>query len=69
MFAKSLPMIQTGSLKRLELLCNHPELKDKLWENVNALQSGLRERNLILEILILCTPVYLEGSVPKLWLW
>jgi glycine C-acetyltransferase len=31
---------------------NHPELKDKLWENVNALQSGLR-RNLILEILIL----------------
>jgi glycine C-acetyltransferase len=34
MFAKALPMIQTiGSLKRLELLRNHPELKDKLWEN------------------------------------
>jgi glycine C-acetyltransferase len=33
MFAKSLPMIQViGSLKRLELLRNNPELKDKLWE-------------------------------------
>jgi glycine C-acetyltransferase len=39
MFAKSLPMIQViGSLKRLELLRN-PELKDKLWENVHALQT------------------------------
>ncbi|NBU75563.1 MAG: aminotransferase class I/II-fold pyridoxal phosphate-dependent enzyme, partial [Planctomycetes bacterium] len=45
MFAKSLPMIQTvGALKRLELLRNHPELKDKLWENVNALQGGLRAK-------------------------
>jgi hypothetical protein len=36
MFAKALPMIQTiGSLKRLELLRNHPG-KDKLWENVNT---------------------------------
>jgi glycine C-acetyltransferase len=48
MFAKALPMIQTiGSLKRLELLRNHPE-KDKLWENVNALQNGLRGVTLIL---------------------
>jgi glycine C-acetyltransferase len=47
MFAKSLPMIQViGSLKRLELLRN-PELKDKLWENVHALQNGLEVRDLI----------------------
>ncbi|RTY89421.1 pyridoxal phosphate-dependent aminotransferase family protein [Flavobacterium sp. GSP27] len=67
MFAKSLPMIQTiGSLKRLELLRNHPELKDKLWENVNALQNGLRTRNFNIGDTNTCvTPVYLEGSVPE----
>src|SRR5689334_321544 len=33
-FAKSLPMpLVIGNLKRLELLRNHPELKNKLWEN------------------------------------
>jgi glycine C-acetyltransferase len=40
MFAKALQWFTIGSLKRLELLRNHPELKDKLWRNVNALQSG-----------------------------
>jgi glycine C-acetyltransferase len=44
-FAKSLPMpIVMGNLKRLELLRTQPELKDKLWHNVNRLQNGLRER-------------------------
>ena len=44
-FAKSLPMpITVGNLKRLELLRNRPEQKAKLWENVNALQNGLREK-------------------------
>ena len=67
MFAKALPMIQViGSLKRLELLRNQPELKDKLWENVNALQNGLRERNFNIGDTNTCvTPVYLEGSVPE----
>ena len=67
MFAKALPMIQVmGSLKRLELLRNHPELKDKLWENVNALQNGLRDRNFNIGDTNTCvTPVYLEGSVPE----
>jgi glycine C-acetyltransferase len=64
MFAKALPMIQTiGSLKRLELLRNHPELKDKLWENVNALQSGLRPETLILEILILASRQFILRAV------
>jgi glycine C-acetyltransferase len=64
---KPKPMIQTiGSLKRLELLRNHPELKDKLWKNVNALQNGLRERNFNIGDTNTCvTPVYLEGSVPE----
>jgi glycine C-acetyltransferase len=43
-FAKSLPMpIVVGNLKRLELLRTHPELKAKLWHNVNKLQKGLRD--------------------------
>ena len=67
MFAKALPMIQTiGSLKRLQLLRDHPELKDKLWENVNALQTGLRSRGFNIGDTNTCvTPVYLEGSVPE----
>ena len=67
MFAKALPMIQTiGSLKRLELLRNHPELKDKLWENVNALQNGLRNKGFNIGDTNTCiTPVYLEGSIPE----
>ncbi len=44
-FAKSLPLpIVAGNIKRLELLRTRPELKEKLWHNVNRLQNGLRER-------------------------
>ena len=67
MFAKALPMIQTvGALKRLELLRNSSELKDKLWENVNALQNGLNEKGFNIGDTNTCvTPVYLEGSIPE----
>ena len=67
MFAKSLPMIQTvGSLKRLEMLRTMPELKDKLWENVNALQNGLKQRGFNIGDTNTCvTPVYLNGSIPE----
>ncbi|KQS47675.1 MULTISPECIES: aminotransferase class I/II-fold pyridoxal phosphate-dependent enzyme [Flavobacterium] len=67
MFAKALPMIQTiGSLKRLELLRNSSEIKDKLWENVNALQNGLKNRGFNIGDTNTCiTPVYLEGSIPE----
>jgi glycine C-acetyltransferase len=67
MFAKALPMIQTiGSLKRLELLRQSSAIKDKLWENVNALQSGLKERGFNIGDTNTCiTPVYLEGSIPE----
>ena len=67
MFAKALPMIQTvGSLKRLELLRNSPEIKDKLWINVNALQNGLKEKGFNIGDTNTCiTPVYLEGSIPE----
>jgi len=67
MFAKALPMIQTiGSLKRLELLRNSSEIKDKLWVNVTALQNGLKERGFNIGDTNTCiTPVYLEGSIPE----
>lgn len=67
MFAKSLPMIQTiGALKRLDMLRSMPELKDKLWENVNALQNGLKERGFNIGDTNTCvTPVYLNGSIPE----
>ncbi|CAM3875900.1 pyridoxal phosphate-dependent aminotransferase family protein [Flavobacterium jumunjinense] len=67
MFAKSLPMIQTlGALKRLQLLRDNPGLKNKLWENVNALQNGLKEKGFNIGDTNTCvTPVYLEGSIPE----
>jgi glycine C-acetyltransferase len=67
MFAKALPMIQTvGALKRLELLRKSSELKDKLWENVNALQGGLKAKGFNIGDTNTCvTPVYLEGSIPE----
>ena len=67
MFAKSLQIqLVIGALKRLELLKTKPELKNKLWENVNMLQSGLKKRGFDIGSTQSCvTPVYLEGSVPE----
>jgi len=67
MFAKSLQMqLAIGALKRLDMLRTMPELKEKLWENVNALQSGLKERGFDIGTTQSCvTPVYLKGSIPE----
>jgi glycine C-acetyltransferase len=67
MFAKSLPMIYVkGALKRLDMMRNQPELKAKLWENVNALQNGLKARGFNIGNTNTCvTPVYLNGSIPE----
>ncbi|NNC69714.1 MAG: aminotransferase class I/II-fold pyridoxal phosphate-dependent enzyme, partial [Flavobacteriaceae bacterium] len=67
MFAKSLPMpMVKGALKRLDMLRTMPELKDKLWENTNALQNGLREAGFDLGTTKTCiTPVYLKGDIPE----
>jgi glycine C-acetyltransferase len=64
-FAKSLPMpMVIGSLKRLELLKTKPELKAKLWENVEYLQSGLKSNGFNIGMTDSCvTPVYLQGGV------
>ncbi len=67
MFAKSLPMIYVkGALKRLDMLRTQPELKAKLWENVDALQNGLKEKGFDIGDTNSCvTPVYLNGSIPE----
>lgn len=67
MFAKSLPMIYVkGALKRLDMLRTQPELKAKLWENVNALQNGLKDKGFNIGDTNSCvTPVYLNGSIPE----
>jgi glycine C-acetyltransferase len=65
-FAKSLPMpLTVGAIKRLELLRSNPELKDKLWEIVNALQTGLREKGFNIGTTESpVTPVFLNGQIP-----
>jgi len=66
-FAKALPMpLVKGALKRLELMRNHAELKDKLWEITNALQSGLKNAGFEIGPTNSCvTPVYMNGSIPE----
>ncbi|MEC8884539.1 MAG: aminotransferase class I/II-fold pyridoxal phosphate-dependent enzyme [Bacteroidota bacterium] len=67
MFAKSLQMqLVVGALKRLDMLRTMPELREKLWENVNALQNGLKDRGFDIGTTQSCvTPVYLKGSIPE----
>ena len=67
MFAKSLQsVLVSGALKRLDMLRSRPEFKAKLWENVNALQNGLKERGFDIGTTQSCvTPVYLKGSIPE----
>ena len=66
-FAKSLPMpLVIGNLKRLELLRNHPELKDQLWANALKLQNGLKERGFnIGKTDSVVTPIYMTGGVEE----
>ena len=66
-FAKSLPMpFVIGNLKRLELLRNHRELKDKLWSNARKLQDGLKARGFdIGKTDSVVTPIYMKGGVPE----
>ncbi len=65
-YAKSLPMpmVQSAFI-RFEML-KDPVHKNKLWENVNALQSGLKERGFDIGNTNSCvTPVYMHGSVEE----
>lgn len=64
-YAKALPMpMVIGLLKRLELLKNNPELREKLWLIATTLQKGLRERGFDLGVTdTVVTPVFLKGEL------
>ncbi|WP_420318804.1 aminotransferase class I/II-fold pyridoxal phosphate-dependent enzyme [Ekhidna sp.] len=64
-FAKSLPMpLVVGGLKRLEMLRTMPELREKLWTIVNAIQNGFKERGFnIGSTNSPVTPVIMNGDV------
>lgn len=66
-YAKSLPMpLVVGALKRLELMRNHPELREKLWMITNTLQNGLKKRGFnIGNTESPVTPVVLSGDTPE----
>jgi len=67
LYAKSLPMpMVIGALKRLELIRQHPEYQQKLWEIVRALQSSLKENGFDIGVTNSpVTPVFLKGGVPE----
>jgi glycine C-acetyltransferase len=66
-YAKSLPMpMVIGGLKRLEIIRSKPELRERLWTIVKALQAGFRSKGLNLgNTESPVTPVFLSGSVPE----
>jgi glycine C-acetyltransferase len=66
-FAKSLPLVVVeGMLKRMEMVQTMPELRTRLWNNVERLQNGLRERGFdIGNTNSPVTPVFMKGDVPE----
>ncbi len=66
-FAKSLPLIIVeGMLKRMDMVKTMPELRAKLWHNVNALQNGLRNKGFDIGTTNSpVTPVFMKGGLPE----
>jgi glycine C-acetyltransferase len=64
LYAKSLPMpMVIGALKRLELIRNHPEYQEKLWEITRAIQNGFKENGFEIGVTQSpVTPVYMKGG-------
>ncbi len=66
-FAKSIPLpLVIGHLKRVQLMRQQPQMKEKLWSNVNKLQQGLRDKGFnIGRTNSPVTPIYLQGDIPE----
>ncbi len=53
-------------LKRMDMVINMPELREKLWANVERLQTGLKERGFdIGHTNTPVTPIFMKGDVPE----
>lgn len=63
-FAKSLPLpLVASARKRLQLIKEHPEWREKLWDNARKLREGLRDIGYnVLPSESPVTPVLTEGS-------
>lgn len=63
-FAKSLPLpLVVGALKRLQIMRDEPQHREKLWQIVNALQSGLKAAGFNLgRTNSPVTPVFISGG-------
>ncbi len=66
-FAKSLPMpLVVGARKRLELLRDQPEHKEKLWQIASSLQKGLVDVGFDIGVTnSAVTPVFLKGNLAE----
>ena len=66
-YAKSLPMpMVLGSLKRLDMIRTMPELREKMWKIVHAIQGGLRDNGFDLgKTKSPVTPVFLQGGLEE----
>jgi glycine C-acetyltransferase len=64
-FAKSLPMpMVIGALKRLEMLKSKKDLREKMWNIVKALQSGLKNAGFDIGVTESpVTPIFFSGGV------
>lgn len=67
LYAKSLPMpMVIGALKRLELIRNHPEYQEQLWQITRALQEGFRANGFDIGVTQSpVTPVYMQGGAEE----
>jgi len=66
-YAKSLPMAMTiGAIRRLEMMKEHPEYREKLWTIARALQKGFREAGFDLgRTQSPVTPVFFKGGLEQ----
>jgi glycine C-acetyltransferase len=66
-YAKALPMAMTiGAIKRLEMIKQHPEYRERMWTIATALQKGFREAGFDLgRTQSPVTPVFFRGGLEQ----